>query len=94
MVAVVVFGEGAVRVRVVTGGEHRSRDAIEQVRRQLVGAAGAIGDVACADERRSMPAPRAPHRGRHAISGSMKSDGDILYVLTDRGRLYALSVAE
>lgn len=32
--------------------------------------------------------------GRHAISGSMKSDGDILYVLTDRGRLYALSVAE
>lgn len=32
--------------------------------------------------------------GRHAISGSMLSDGDILYVLTDRGRLYALSVAE
>lgn len=32
--------------------------------------------------------------GRRAISGSMMSDGDILYVVTDRGRLYALSVAE
>ena len=72
-IAVRELARRAARVHVVTGGEYRARDRVEQSRRRFVLRAGAAGDVTGPDEH-GVRRERVGHREEHRDQRSDRGD--------------------